>query len=341
MKKEKDKPCMNSNTHTSTINLIKNSSSSHGKGFWRNAEHEKFIEAVFLFDKNWKKVSEYIKTRTVEQSRSHSQKYFKNLKKKILETRGDTHNVKKWIKNFVRENVLPIIFKFHHYVEHYHQKLENFCQLILKSIKNSKEKKNKRDFIKCCCYPKKLCDCGDQCCKISTTNEEDNKEIFFDSKNFESDSEDSLIEENNFTKIKSTQEQEIFQINPEGSTIKNLEKTYSGGFDNLKSEGNFWITLNKIDSQSKLKLDETSHACFNAGIISNVNFNERERENFFQSHETTNEMNFIFNTPEVYDQLGVEPNISKINFENLSGDFDIYKNDNYENDDEFFYFNKF
>jgi SHAQKYF class myb-like DNA-binding protein len=45
-------------------------------GRWSRAEHRKFIEGLKLYGRNWKKISEIIKTRTSTQVRSHAQKHF-------------------------------------------------------------------------------------------------------------------------------------------------------------------------------------------------------------------------------------------------------------------------
>lgn len=44
-------------------------------------EHVRFLESLKLFGKNWKKVEEYVATRTSTQARSHAQKFFGNIEK--------------------------------------------------------------------------------------------------------------------------------------------------------------------------------------------------------------------------------------------------------------------
>ena len=41
-------------------------------GRWSLMEHVRFLEALKLFGKNWKKVEEYVATRTSTQARSHA-----------------------------------------------------------------------------------------------------------------------------------------------------------------------------------------------------------------------------------------------------------------------------
>jgi len=48
---------------------------------WTDEEHQKFLEALKLFDRDWKKIENFIGTKTVIQIRSHAQKYFMKVQK--------------------------------------------------------------------------------------------------------------------------------------------------------------------------------------------------------------------------------------------------------------------
>ena len=50
---------------------------NHGR--WEKEEHEKFIEAINKYGKNWNKIEKYISTRSSAQARSHAQKYFNKI----------------------------------------------------------------------------------------------------------------------------------------------------------------------------------------------------------------------------------------------------------------------
>lgn len=48
---------------------------------WTQEEHERFVQALELYQRDWKSVTEYIGTKNVVQVRSHAQKYFIKLEK--------------------------------------------------------------------------------------------------------------------------------------------------------------------------------------------------------------------------------------------------------------------
>lgn len=65
----------NRNTETPTSNY------NHGR--WTSQEHQLFLEAIFLYGNEWKKVQQHIKTRNSTQARSHAQKFFINIRKRL------------------------------------------------------------------------------------------------------------------------------------------------------------------------------------------------------------------------------------------------------------------
>ncbi|KAK8687423.1 hypothetical protein V6N13_086238 [Hibiscus sabdariffa] len=54
---------------------------SKSRESWTEPEHDKFLEAIQLFDRDWKKIEAYIGSKTVIQIRSHAQKYFLKVQK--------------------------------------------------------------------------------------------------------------------------------------------------------------------------------------------------------------------------------------------------------------------
>ena len=56
---------------------------SGSQGRWTDEEHEKFLEGMRLFGKDWRRIEEYIATRSCAQIRSHAQKYFNRLQRDL------------------------------------------------------------------------------------------------------------------------------------------------------------------------------------------------------------------------------------------------------------------
>jgi SHAQKYF class myb-like DNA-binding protein len=133
-------------------------------GRWSAEEHQKFVEAMFLFGNEWKRVQQHIKTRSSTQARSHAQKFFIRLRKKFFEEidqdetgRETTTNerVFNWIKENVNwETIHKVIRTSGNYAQNFGDPLiatENFlndrkdklCKIILNLISNSSKTKRK------------------------------------------------------------------------------------------------------------------------------------------------------------------------------------------------------
>lgn len=48
---------------------------------WSDKEHQRFLQALQLYNRDWKRVEQFIGTKTVHQIRSHAQKYFEKVSK--------------------------------------------------------------------------------------------------------------------------------------------------------------------------------------------------------------------------------------------------------------------
>ena len=71
----------NINNESMELNEDENDNNNIINGRWSQEEHLLFIKGCLLYGNNWKEVQNYIQTRSCSQIRSHSQKYFKKLKK--------------------------------------------------------------------------------------------------------------------------------------------------------------------------------------------------------------------------------------------------------------------
>ena len=49
-------------------------------GYWSKLDHNKFIEALYLYENDWTRIQEYVNDRTDKQVHSHAQKFFLRLK---------------------------------------------------------------------------------------------------------------------------------------------------------------------------------------------------------------------------------------------------------------------
>lgn len=63
-------------------------------GRWTAEEHEKFLAAIELYGRDWKKVQLYVGTRSTTQTRSHAQKYFAKAQKSEPPTAASSPNSK-------------------------------------------------------------------------------------------------------------------------------------------------------------------------------------------------------------------------------------------------------
>lgn len=68
-------------------------------GRWTSEEHEKFLEGLKMFGRDWRQIEEHIGSRTCAQIRSHAQKYFNRLNRNLQKQQGiykkSTHYRKK------------------------------------------------------------------------------------------------------------------------------------------------------------------------------------------------------------------------------------------------------
>ena len=88
--------------------ILPNKDMKFNTGRWLQEEHQKFIEAMFLYGNEWKKVQQHIKTRSSTQARSHAQKFFIRLRKKFFENFREDE-LKNGSINSKNENLINLI----------------------------------------------------------------------------------------------------------------------------------------------------------------------------------------------------------------------------------------
>ena len=63
--------------------------SEETSGRWTPEEHRLFLEGILRFGRDWKKIQQLIRTRTLVQIRTHAQKVFKKVAERKLGSGGD------------------------------------------------------------------------------------------------------------------------------------------------------------------------------------------------------------------------------------------------------------
>ena len=86
----------NENDSSDSSNESEKSSKKGNKtaGRWSKDEHIRFIEAIKMYGKNWKKVQAFIGTRSGAQIRSHAQKFVNRLQKQVNNKKDKKNDIK-------------------------------------------------------------------------------------------------------------------------------------------------------------------------------------------------------------------------------------------------------
>jgi SHAQKYF class myb-like DNA-binding protein len=74
---EKSSSHLNSKANQSQTKKVKTKSSTSSSGRWTMHEHKMFLQGVQMYGYEYKKMQELIKTRSVQQIRTHAQKVFR------------------------------------------------------------------------------------------------------------------------------------------------------------------------------------------------------------------------------------------------------------------------
>ena len=129
-------------------------------GNWTKEEHQRFIESIFIFGFDWKKMEQYIQTRTIVQVRTHSQKFIYKLKKQFIKCYGEEELISNDIQtqtkhillllsnifhcDFITDFISSIDMLFQQKINsitiHLMKKKENFISILLNQIKKNNTK---------------------------------------------------------------------------------------------------------------------------------------------------------------------------------------------------------
>ena len=129
-------------------------------GNWTKEEHQRFIESIFIFGFYWKKMEQYIQTRTIVQVRSHSQKFIYKLKQQFIKFYGEEELISNDIQtqtkhillllsnifhcDFITDFISSIDMLFQQKINsitiHLMKKKENFISILLNQIKKNNTK---------------------------------------------------------------------------------------------------------------------------------------------------------------------------------------------------------
>lgn len=85
--------------------VTQNSTGNGGyhSGKWTEDEHERFLKAIKIYGNLWKKVRDYVQTRSCAQIRSHCQKYFRRKRNAKLQQLRKTNCLKGMIFLVIEE----------------------------------------------------------------------------------------------------------------------------------------------------------------------------------------------------------------------------------------------
>ena len=93
-----------------------------GNGKWTDEEHRRFLHALDMYGNCWKKVEEFVGTRTCAQIRSHCQKYFRRMRNKTLQELRRT--------NQLRGKVFIVTKEYFNYSGCAHQPMEPEMRIV-------------------------------------------------------------------------------------------------------------------------------------------------------------------------------------------------------------------
>ena len=201
-------------------------------GLWDKSEHNKFIEALYLYNCAWTKIESYLKNRTYKQIRSHAQKFYLKLKSFKDEELGLD-----FTSPYVKD--LKDIIKIIEEKESINQNCGKLLYIISEKIsfgKNIDKEKPNKQFIK----KKRKAQLNNFEYKNVNINNSNNNEKFNNTSHL--DFEDLLIETNE----NQNQNQSLNYIEYDDFLFNDVCKEFDDTFivnNDIKKDPNFLITI--------------------------------------------------------------------------------------------------
>ena len=265
----------------------------HNNGRWLPGEQQKFIEAIFFYGNDWKKVQEHIISRSSTQARSHAQKYFIKLKKKYdaeKNTKNDS-NLNDWIKKYVENQYEEKFFRDSNIFENqeYVLKKDTFCSFLFHSMKNSSKKNKNKLFNESNSKSSSNKDSGVEEKNDINNNSKKINEIIVPITNEQVLPQDLIKITGS---ILSQGEDEIFD-NKKNFINKNINKEFLKNSDNKYYNNKSFNNLKNIENQKEkiyknLNLNETNFINKKNNFLANDNYNSQGSfkiiNNNFQTH---------------------------------------------------------
>lgn len=307
----------------------KEKTQSHlNNGRWNNTEHRSFIEGIFKYSNDWKRITEDVKTRNSPQARSHSQKFFSKLNKYITKNNANYYvDLKKiflfgkQVDSKTKENVIEMLFLAHDHLDNVlncellnHNLLRDFLGNVKKN-KPPKEENMKNNLSK-------------------------NKNINDNFVNYEVENQTDKINNNKCLNYNNHQSYNYDLNNSNKQTGKNTNKIYKNSYTNDNQDcsnfsggkvyNNINININVTNIGSAYDNNKKAYTITQQSEM-NQNYNNCNFKNFdFRNNfETEKNRNFISNellrntNKEIYGEALIKPQ----NNRNLNMDY----NNQYQN----------
>ena len=283
-------------------------------GRWTKEEHNKFLKGIIEYGNNWKMVERLIKTRSSSQARSHAQKYFVKVKKKIKRQNKvfNAQNLINYffncIKNFKGGKPLDAIQKkrtlnllISNFQNFRKDEIES-CNMMINETKNINSKKDGDKFT---FYEKKnnkntVSEKNDIMTEIKENNYLNNNSDLENKNN----TGENKIEFCNKKRKNSLISNKIFEIN------KVSKYKYSNNINN-----------NNITN--------ISNNCTNLISIKNANDNDNKKVNINLNNNMKSWLNNNFNNNNDITSL----DMNKFNFSDSLFDLSLRKNNNFGEDE--------